>query len=253
MPFRAERYRIIGDSHVHQLAPAAKWMADDLTRSGWPLQFIRALAAANEFYESFIAFDDARKDGIVITQEKIRDRLVGELCDERGTVLEPDATFSFISFGFHTQTFLASKRFETHRYWRSGSFSHLQPVSDQAFATMVVDLHHNILQFSELMRNNGHRFAILESPPLSPRNVLFGRGYASEDVLLLDDRFRAVMRQAFHDGDIPVIAAPAGTSENGLLKPEYLPADPADTHHANDRYGRLVLAGLADICGFPLH
>jgi len=249
MTFAAQRYRIIGDSHVHALKAAALHAEPARVKVGWPLAFVRALGASNEFYTPFFEKDD---QGIVILPGKIRDRLVGEFCDDAGRVLPPDDTFTFLSLGLHTHTFLSVRRFEVHRYWRVTSVPDRLALSDAAFAAMVLDLNTEVLAFLRLLKSGGHDVAVLSSPPPTRRFCLLAAGYTPAGVLVLDGLVRQVMREAIAALGVAVIEPPAGATPDGFLRADLLNADVADAHHGNPSYGRMVLDDLARRCGFKL-
>ncbi|WP_297778059.1 hypothetical protein [uncultured Roseovarius sp.] len=166
--FNASDYKIFGDSNVYTIARAVVRSRGELKASGFPLSLVRPLASANEFYSPFYSVVEGQ---MVITDPKIRERLTGSVCDSEGRVFKPNGSVWFFSGGFHTLTFLNSKRWDTHRHWRVTHKPILPPVSDAVFAAMVLDINGEFLNFLSDATSLGHSVAVLSSPPPTERFV----------------------------------------------------------------------------------
>lgn len=234
-------FRIIGDSHVHSLTAAFNLKQAETESAGVKIQHLIALTAATDLYEPFYV----SQNGVVrIIDEKIKTRLTGILCDEDGRIFSSDGVTNLISMGLHTNTFIASKRWDNHRYWKTSKRQGCQPVSDAAFDEMVDDINRYIYGFISELTKLGHAIKIISSPPPTRRFQVLSRGWTEDDVFLVDERFRSAVVKRFNSMGVDVIMPPRGVCKSGYLRDEYLNVDTRDVHHGNLSYSLLMLDGV---------
>jgi len=247
----ASKYHIFGDSNVNTIAHAVLQMNLNSRQPEFPLGIVQAVGAANEFY---VPFYESSSSQLRFQNSKIISGLEGKLCDPDGLMYRPDGALIFMSAGFHTLIFLASARWDDHRHWRITSNPELQPVSDGAFAEMVVDLNRYLLQFLRDTKELGYRFAVLSSPPPTKRFIkaLERKKWTQDDILFMDKSVREVMISHLGKLEIPFISPPDGVIEDGFLKSEFLKPNIDDTHHGNVQYSKKFLQKIAENCGYSL-
>jgi len=182
-------------------------------------------------------------NNLYFMSDKVRERGLGFLCDKDGRLLDYDG-MSYVSLGFHTHTFLNPKRWRTHALWNTGPARTLLPVSEAAFQAMTLDFNRYILDFLSGMKDCGHWIRVIEAPPPSPRFFLLRFGYSMEDVLVMDALFRTTFAEELDKRGISYLSTPPDLIESGFLKDSLLASDVNDAHHANSKYGVLMLQHL---------
>lgn len=233
--------RIIGDSHVHSLGAAINLQKAKINSAGLKIDPVIALTAATDLYEPFYETSNGE---VRIIDEKIRTRLTGILCDDDGRLLSSDGVLTLVSMGLHTNTFMESKRWKQHHYWRASKRQNCQPVTDSVFDEMTHDINRYIYGFVSELKKRGHNLKIISSPPPTRRFQALSRDWLEGDVLAVDGRFRSTVTGRFREMGIGVITPPQGVCDGGFLNNKFLNEDVRDVHHGNLSYSLLMVDEL---------
>lgn len=228
---------IVGDSHVATLKIAyAQDVAHFRAIVPADLQFLM-FGAATALYEPFF-IDDG--DRIRITIDGVMER-ADRFQDGTGSLTFPEGAVFIVSAGLHTSSILLGRTWAQHALWRTKAASNRSAMSDAVFRAIVLHTHQHVLAFIAAVRRRAQSVHVLSAPPPSERFALFGLGYDREDVLIMDDAVRSIMRAEIARLGVDVIEPPDGGAANGLLRSEFLMEDSKDRHHGNADYSKMAL------------
>jgi len=156
--------------------------------------------------------------------------------------------------GRHFDAYGLCAPFNTSRIYRNADWANFAtsampgapfPMSMSLFRRVVMDDQHYMLKFLDVLRRNGHRVFVVESPrPFRHDPALKRRDPAA--ILQLDREIRRVTRENLAALGIPVISVPEQCIDGeGYMLARFRPEDENDTHHGNAEYGALMITNIA--------
>lgn len=228
------RILLTGDSHLGALRRAVERLSDERQKDRfvfWPLGTASATSAPLHVRE-------AGDDAIRITAPAWQDRRFS-----RDSIAEVGAdALLVVSLPLHTTPFLRDHAWHTHAPWQvavqevalsSGFLDTLAEAGSRHALALVLDL-----------ARIWPAMAVLEPPRLFPDSPFLAKA-RPEVCRAVEAAYRGSVRRRLAQAGIAVIDQPPVTiTDQGMTDPTYDNENPQDRHHANARYGSLVLAGI---------
>ncbi|GGE25635.1 hypothetical protein SAMN05421774_11057 [Gemmobacter megaterium] len=224
---------LTGDSHLGALRRGADLLEQEVDASRivfWPL------GAGGSARAPVHRFDpEAQTVTTIVPEWRNRSFSAGEIAGAAGK----DALL-VVSLPLHPTRLLRNHSWHAHAPWRFAQEAQIA-LSDRMIAAMIDADSRYALQLTRDLARVCPDCAVLEAPrPFS--NARYLRRMPVEIALHLDTLYRAQVRAALEQAGIAVIAQPdSSVLPDGTTNLAFDNENPEDDHHANARYGALVL------------
>lgn len=223
---------LTGDSHLGALRKAQRkglCNSDTSHITFWPL------GRGGESVKKFFRISDD-KLSVETTVAGWKNRKF----DTRSLSATERRTTFIVSMPLNTSRVLRDGSWHTHRPWNvegTGTVAISESLLNQMF---FEDCQHSVSFVCEL-KKLGLSVAVLEGPRFF-ENAEYLAKFPFDVCQYVDISYRNYVHGLLADANIPVIEQPKSTiTEYGTTKLEFDHPDPNDNHHANERYGAIVL------------
>jgi hypothetical protein len=230
---------LLGDSHIVALGNAlAELPAAEREFNGTQVKVTKNFSFPDALRPFFQVKDESIAFTSPTTREEMRRTFGRTAIDSsfRDTILAISMPFTTI-------------RVVRHKTWRTqfpialGARPRLNGVSSAVMYEMTVRHYQHILSFFKALKDAGHTVLAVSGPPPRLDDPRVAR-YKPDIVLAADAAVRGIMMSELEKIGVPVVLPPeetyVGPSRTGGLREEYY--NMRDRHHANVRYGKLMLA-----------
>lgn len=150
-----------------------------------------------------------------------------------------------VSLPLHSARVVRNAIWKTHVPWSLIEGEHETPLSDQAVDALIEADSCRAVDFVVQLKKAGLSVVVLEAPRFF-ENATFLSNKRLDIHTHLEARYRQCVIARLEKAGLAVIRQPSETiTERGTTDPAFDHDDPEDQHHANARYGELMLAALA--------
>lgn len=234
---------VAGDSHTKALSHALQ-IADNPLAADISAKF--GMAAVQMLMPGFAFLNEFHtvEDGQVRLKGTAAERLSSVLGTDGSLSKNDDNLFGF-SLGFHASLMLRKEYWADFTILRAASEKYF--VSEAVFKETVRHENRHIISFFDALLAADVKFFVICSPPIRQSMIDRQREFASaEELIAIKDGYNRAMMEMLDKAGIRYVTAVDGTTNGGVLLPEYDAKGADDVHHANPNYGLLMWRKLVE-------